>query len=324
MPPLVSVIVTTYNHEAFIAEAVQSVLAQTYADYEVIVVDDGSTDGTVDQLSRFGDKIHLVRQPNQGIAGSRNTGIQHARGELLAFLDGDDLWEPEKLRWQVAAASEHPESGLIAVDGINFDGCSVRGQSLLAPFVTERLQGRPSVTLRCYEQFLTENLICTTSQVMIPRSVFDAVGLSDPVFSVSSDRDLYIRIAARYEMTFVGRRLTRWRYLHTSASGPEELRVMRWAVDDIAILKKHLRGASPAYRPLMENLLRRDVVKAASIAYYHGREVDRAAAVRYLRALWLANLSSAVPVSFLVALYCPRLVARTLSRAARRLLRLSQ
>ncbi|HKW94488.1 MAG TPA: glycosyltransferase family 2 protein [Methylomirabilota bacterium] len=322
MSPLVSVIVTAYNHEAFIAEAVQSVLAQTYADYEVIVVDDGSSDGTVDQLSGFGHRIRLIRQLNRGVAGSRNAGIRHAQGELLAFLDGDDLWEPEKLRWQVAAAAQHPGSGLIAVDGVQFDGSVVRGQSLLATSITERLQGRASVTLRCYEQLLSDNLICTTSQVMVPRFVFDSVGLSDPAFPVSSDRDLYIRIAARYEMTFVGQRLTRWRYLHTSASGPDELRVMRWAIDDIAILKKHLRSAAPIHRPLIRNLIRQEVRKAASTAYYHGREIDRAMAARYLLGLLVANLPSVVPASFLAALYSPRVVTRAVSRAARRVLRL--
>lgn len=324
MPPRVSVIVTTYNHEAFIAEAVQSVLDQTYTDYELIVVDDGSTDGTVDRLTRFGERIRLIRQPNRGIASSRNAGIERAQGELLAFLDGDDLWEPDKLRSQVCAATQHPASGLIAVDGVQFDGASIRRQTLLASFITELCAGRKSVTLRCYEQLLSDNLMCTTSQVMIPRFVFDAVGLSDRAFPVSSDRDLYIRIASRYEMTFVGERLTRWRYLHTSASGPEELRVLRWAIDDIAILKKHLRSALPAHRPLIRALIRREVLKAASTAYYHGREADRAMATRYLLGLLLKNVPSLVPASFLAALYSPRVVTRVAGKALRRLLRLSQ
>jgi glycosyltransferase involved in cell wall biosynthesis len=324
MPPLVSVIITTYNHEAFVAEAVQSVLDQTYTDYELIVVDDGSVDGTLEQISRFGENVSLIRLPNRGVARSRNTGIQHAQGELLAFLDGDDLWEPDKLECQVATAAEHPASGLIAVDGVQFNGPSVLQQSLLAPSVTDFISGRKSVTLRCYEQLLRENLICTTSQVMVPKFVFDAVGLSDHAFPVSSDRDLYIRIAARYEMTFVGRRLTRWRYLHTSASGPQEVRRLRWAADDIAILKKHLRCALPTYRPLIRALLRRELLTAASTAYYHGMEADRALARRYLLALLLKNLPSLMPAFFLVGLYSPRFVTRVVGRTLHRLLRLSQ
>jgi len=323
MPPLVSVIVTTYNHEAFIAEALQSVVDQTYTDYELIVVDDGSVDGTLEQVSRFGRHARLIRQPNLGVAASRNTGIQHARGELLAFLDGDDVWEPDKLEWQVVAVAEHPASGLIAVDGVKFSGPSVLQQSLLAPSVTGLLLDREFVTLRCYERFLRENLISTTSQIMVPRSVFGAVGLSDTTFPVSSDRDLYIRIAARYEMTFVGRRLTRWRYLPSSASGPEELRVLRWAVDDIAVLKKHLRCAPPTYRPLMRALLRREVSAAASTAYQSASEARRAWAGRYLFSLLVTNLPSLVPAAFLVALYCPPVVIRVFGKTLRRLLRLS-
>ncbi len=324
MPPLVSVIITAYNHEAFIAETVQSALDQTFRDREVIVVDDGSLDGTVGQVSRFGKHVSLIRQPNRGVASSRNTGIQHARGELLAFLDGDDLWEPSKLEVQVAAAAEHPASGLVAVDGVQFSGPSVLQESLLAPSVTEVLAGRASVTLRCYEQLLRHNLICTTSQILIPRWVFDTVGLSDSAFAVSSDRDLYIRIAARYEMTFVGRRLTRWRYLPTSASGPEELRRLRWATDDIAILKKHLRSAFPTNRPLVRALLRRELSAAASSAYYYGRETDRALARRYLFRLLLANLPSLTPASLLIGLYSPRWATRAVGSTLRRVLRLSR
>ncbi len=324
MPPRVSVIVTTYNHESFIAEAIQSVLAQTYTDYELIVVDDGSGDQTFVQASRFGEHATLIRQANRGIAGSRNTGIQHAKGELLAFLDGDDLWEPDKLECQVAAAVEHPEAGLIAVDGVKFSGSSVLQESLLARSVNDVLSGRAFVTLRCYEQLLRENLISTTSQVMVPRWVFDVVGLSDSAFPVASDHDLYIRIAARYEMTFLSRRLTRWRYLPTSASGPEEVRWLRWAADDIGILKKQLRCGLPAYRPLMREILRGALREAAGTAYYYGLQTDRALARRYLLTLLRENLASPVPVFFLVALYTPRSVSRVVSTALRRLLRLPQ
>ena len=324
MPARVSVIITTYNHEAFIADAVQSVLSQSYADYELIVVDDGSADGTLEQLSRFGETIRLIRQPNQGVAASRNTGIQHARGELLAFLDGDDVWEPDKLEWQVAAAAAHPASGLIAVDGVQFSGPAVLHQSLLAPWVSGLLSDRRSVTLRCYEQLLRQNPIWTTSQIMVPRHVFDVVGLSDSTFPLSSDWDLYIRIAARYEMTFVGRRLTRWRYLHTSASGPQELRGLRWAADDIAILRKHLRCALPAYRRLIRGALRREILTAASTAYYRGLESDRTMARRYLLALLRNNLPSLIPAPFLVGLYSPRLVTRFVGKTLRRLRRSSR
>ncbi len=102
--PSVSVVVTTYNQARYIAETIESVLAQTHAPREIIVVDDGSTDETPSITARFGDRITCIRQKNQGIAGSRNAGIRRASGELIAFLDGDDLWEPGKLAAQVDLA----------------------------------------------------------------------------------------------------------------------------------------------------------------------------------------------------------------------------
>ena len=119
--PRVSVVVTTYNQRAYIAAAIESALGQTFSDREVVVVDDGSTDGTDAIVVSFGDRVRLIRQENQGIAGARNTGVLNARGELVAFLDGDDLWEPDKLAFQVETAERYPQAGLVAVDGVLFD-----------------------------------------------------------------------------------------------------------------------------------------------------------------------------------------------------------
>ena len=101
MPPKVSVIIPAYNAAPYLAETLASVFAQSYPDYEIIVVDDGSTDDTLAVLEQFADRITLIRKPNGGPASARNAGLRQARGELLAFLDGDDLWLPDKLAAQV-------------------------------------------------------------------------------------------------------------------------------------------------------------------------------------------------------------------------------
>jgi glycosyltransferase involved in cell wall biosynthesis len=319
--PRVSVVVTTYNQRAYVAAAIQSALRQTFADREVVVVDDGSTDGTDTIVASFGDRVRLIRQENQGVAGSRNTGVLNTRGELVAFLDGDDLWEPDKLAIQVAAADRYPQAGLVAVDGVLFDDDgSILGPTLLADTVRELLG--PDVTLvprqRCYGQLLYQNLISTMSQVMVRRKVLDRVGPSDRSFSLSSDGDLYLRIAARYDFAFVPRRLARWRYHARSASGPIQRRGLAWATDDLAILRKQLREGPADRVGEIRQALRYRVGQTAREAYTYGREHDRAFAARYLLDLARRDWThGAAVLTRLVALGAPEALAARLGAVSR-------
>ena len=112
MSPTVSVIIPTYNRAPFVGEAIESALAQTRPPLEVVVVDDGSTDDTADRVAHYGDRVVYVRQTNAGPATARNTGIGHARGDLIALLDSDDRWLPQKLEWQVPLFDD-PEVGMV-------------------------------------------------------------------------------------------------------------------------------------------------------------------------------------------------------------------
>lgn len=111
--PRVSVIIPSYNGSGWIAESIESVLNQTFRDHEIIVVVDGSTDGTEEVVARFGSDVRCVVQENGGPARARNTGLAQSRGEFVAFLDDDDLWEPDKLEVQVRLLDEHPELGVV-------------------------------------------------------------------------------------------------------------------------------------------------------------------------------------------------------------------
>ncbi len=118
MNPKVSVVIPTYNRAASVQDGIKSVLAQTFSDLEVIVVDDGSSDGTGEILrDTFGDRIRYYFQPNHGVSSARNRGIAEARGEWIAFLDSDDVWEKQKLEWQFKALEQFgPKCGACYTD----------------------------------------------------------------------------------------------------------------------------------------------------------------------------------------------------------------
>lgn len=317
MNPLVSIVVTTYNQAAFIEQTIKSVLAQTYRPIEVIVVDDGSTDDTPARIALFGDQVTCIRQSNQGVAGSRNTGICNANGELIAFLDGDDIWDPEKLSVQVAAALHHPHSGLIIVDGSEFDdGGTISSSLFFVPWCQDLADG--SVTSGHYHhQLLQCNFITTTSQVMVPARVFERIGISDRNFPRASDYDLYIRIAASYDVTIVKQRLIRWRCLPTSVSGPRRLRGFRYLPEEIEITKKHLRKSRGSERTLLRGIVRSKLAVGAEKLYYYGIESDRIFATRVLWKLLVKNYFSPRVAAFLVGLWCPLAITRTFGQMVR-------
>jgi len=318
--PTVSVIITTYNQAAYIPATIVSVLDQTYRDFEIIIVDDGSTDSTSHDIVPYRDRLTYIRQANRGVPAARNVGIRHANGRLLAFLDGDDLWEPTKLQKQVEAAEAHPNSGLIVADGVEFAPDAIVRDSLIGPSILSRLKDRDSITLRCYEELILHNLIGTTSQVMIPRKVIDRVGLSDERFPVSSDWDLYLRIAASDDVTFLKHKLVRYRYLATSASGPQHLRQFRWGLDVTRVLRKHVGLATPAAASLVRAELARHTRATAAAAYYYSMETDHWWGRRYLFHLLVANPASLSVSAYLLGVCAPRFVTRRFGHVVRRVL----
>jgi len=306
MPPLVSVIITTYNQAAYIGAAIQSALDQDYDNTEVIVIDDGSTDETAERIKAFGRDVVCVRQGNRGVAASRNAGIDKARGNLFAFLDGDDLWEPGKLSAQVMAAEAQPQSGLIVCDGVQFDDTGILQASIIAPVMRARLVVAESVTAWCYREFVQQNLVATCSQALTRREVIDEVGVSDLGVSDASDWDLYLRIAARYEVTFLRQSLMQWRYVKESVSGSNVLRMMRWWPNAIAVLRKQLREGPEMFRAEVLATLRERIVSGGDAVYQYGRETDKVWARRCLLRAIREMPQSVRMWSLLVALHLPR------------------
>jgi hypothetical protein len=194
--PVVSVVVPAYNAEASLDRALESAFAQTYRDFEVIVVDDGSTDATPARLAAWQGRITALLQPNGGPASARNTGIRASRGRLIAFLDADDEWLPDKLAAQVEYYEAHPRTGLLHTAVAPPALAAGRG----AP---RRLTEAAPPALRFCELFHTD-LDVNTLTVMVPRAVLDDIGLFDEDRSIHvEDWDLWLRIAARYPVGYL-------------------------------------------------------------------------------------------------------------------------
>ena len=194
---MVSVIIPTYNRSGLVGEAIASVLAQQDAKFEVIVVDDGSTDDTVATLGSFGAAIRRLWQPHGGVSSARNTGILAAGGEWLAFLDSDDLWLPRKLWMQLEFLSKHPEFKMCQTEEI-----WVRNGHKLNP---KKYHKKPRGY--CFPQLL-ERCLISPSAVVIHREVFEAVGLFDESLPACEDYDLWLRIGYRYPIGLIDEALT--------------------------------------------------------------------------------------------------------------------
>lgn len=226
--PAVSVIVPAYNTARFISETIESVFAQTFRDYEVIVVNDGSPD-TEDLravIAACGRRIGYIEQENRGIAGARNTGIRAARGEYVAFLDSDDCWLPVFLEEQLGLLRQTPPADLVYADAAIF-GERVAG----TPTCMQRCPSEGPVTL---ESLLTDRCQVITSTVVARRQAVIDAGLFDESFREAEDYELWLRLAYRgANMRYQYKVLARYRVRPGSLSSSNE----RMSVSLIRVLE---------------------------------------------------------------------------------------
>ena len=209
--PLVSVIIPCYNGEAYLEEAIESALAQTYQPVEIIVVDDGSTDGSPAVAHRF--PVRYLRQYNRGLTETRNRGIRESRGEYLVFLDADDRLRPEAIETGITAMLERPECAMVVGDHV---------------FVSEdgghlRASRKRCLVASHYEALLRSNFIEMISSVLFRRSVVEEVGAFDTGLRVAEDYELYLRIARNYPICCHRSVVAEYRIHQTNASRNSEL-----------------------------------------------------------------------------------------------------
>jgi glycosyltransferase involved in cell wall biosynthesis len=278
--PAVTVVIPAYNAERHIAEALTSVRDQSTGDFEVVLVDDGSRDRTLQEVERFAGVLDLtvVKQANAGPAAARNNAIRRARGRYCAFLDADDVMLPGRLAAQIALLDSDPEMALVHTDLMTFDERGTIHQT------------RHAFSSPCggmvLDRLLLDNFI-TTSTVMASKARLLEVGLFGEERRVSEDFELWLRMAARWKVGFIDQPLVRYRKRAGSLSD-DKLVTARCGLEVIeAFWQEHPehRGAQPGvYRHARAEHL----ATAGSAALAQGR---RSTAVSYsTKSLWLEPL----------------------------------
>lgn len=189
---MVSVIVPTFNRASMLAQAVESVLEQSYRRFELIVVDDGSTDDTPDILGRYGGRIRVLRTANRGVSAARNTGIRASVGRLIALLDSDDYWLPDKLARQVDLFVRHPDIVIAQTE---------------ETWIRKGVRVNPKQRHRKRDGFIFEPslplCLISPSAVMMRRSLLDEIGLFDENLPACEDYDLWLRITWKYPVHLI-------------------------------------------------------------------------------------------------------------------------
>lgn len=186
----VSVVIPVFNGAKFIASTIRAVLQQTYKSYEIIIVDDGSTDSTLVELLEFSKFIKIISIENGGVSNARNVGIKASEADYIAFLDADDLWSADKLSRQMKVFDDYPDVGLCCCNYIQESNC-IKHFDLFSQenVITLDLPMRQRTT----EALINSNFIGTCSNVIIKKSILNMVGLFDVSLKQAEDYDLWIR-----------------------------------------------------------------------------------------------------------------------------------
>jgi glycosyltransferase involved in cell wall biosynthesis len=194
--PVISVVIPAFNAGRFINRTIDSVLAQTYKDYEIIIVDDGSTDNTADAVKSYGSKVRYIYQPNAGDGSARNTGINAATGKWLAFLDHDDEWVPEKLEEQMKLLSANPDLRWCGTNRYQSDG---QRRAVVADSRKIDINMAGSNYFENYFRAIIEaDCQVITSTLMVRRDVFSEVGVFDSCWKRCADQDMWWRITYKF------------------------------------------------------------------------------------------------------------------------------
>jgi glycosyltransferase involved in cell wall biosynthesis len=289
MRPKVSVTMPVLNGERYIAEAIESIAAQSYRNVELVVVDDGSTDGTRDVVERFRGRldiryVHHARP--LGIAPSMNDGVRNSSGDLIAFLDHDDAWMPDFLETQVSYLEQHPDVGMVHSD---FRTTDVNGSVIEDSVALRRNRKRPSGHV--FPQLFMDSFIVGNS-VLIRRECFERLGMFDESLRWG-DYHMWMRIARHYKVDYVPKVLTSYRQHPTQST--RSVAVARPDEDPVALqaIRKILDAYPEVRRELGEQTVQRRIASfyfdLAWAWYAKGAGAYARVCLRRALALWPAN-----------------------------------
>lgn len=260
--PLISVIMPCYNAAAYLREAVDSVLTQTYTQVELIVIDDGSTDDSRRILQEYGDRIRVLDQANRGPYPARNMGLAHAGGELVAFLDADDWWRPDCLELLEGALQTHPDAALAYCGWQNVQATDRNTD----PHVPPDYGGKDKLA-----RLLSGGSPWPIHAALTRKSVIDARGGFRTDLPTSMDFDLWLAIAARYEVVLVPEILAFYRF---SVAGQISSRPWRQAVNGWKLKMDFLRSNADLLVgqdvPALRQAINRALLQRGYAMYWRG------------------------------------------------------
>lgn len=293
--PKVSIVIPTYNRSRFVCEAIESVLNQSFKDFEIIVVDDGSTDNTKEALKKYSNHISYIYQDNRGRSLARSAGIKAAKGDYIAFLDDDDIWLPGKLEKQVDFFNTFADIGLVHTftEVINEQG-------LLLEKETRKRLGSYSKAIKIGYTYEGMSQFCVMfiSSVMLRSCCLSGLGLFDPIVEALEDWDFYLRFSLKFRIGTITEPLVRYR-LHKLQSTQDD-----FTNGCIMVSMKHLAMISSFGTPSFCKRARRNFYLQLANAYYISRQLTmfRSFALKAVRSNPWMLFKSRLALHFLISL----------------------
>ncbi len=280
-----SIIIPTYNNAHFLPETLESIFSQDCSAFELIVVDDGSTDNTRELLESYGDKITYLHQENSGACSKpRNEGIKIAKGEYISIFDSDDIMKPDKIRLQVNFLDKNPDVGFVFTDFCDYSGDVVSrnhiGTCTIFNGLNKKKVGEIEYIVEkndLYETLLIENFVGASSMVF-RKSLFADIGPFDESLDSSEDIDFTLRAARKYDFGFIDK-ICHLRRLH---SGNMTTKVEKMITRSLRVFDSHL--TVPKSSISQQRLIDKLADLHCSLAYYYRENLRYRDALREYRA----------------------------------------